>query len=185
MFIPFLAACMSVPRLAPSPARSENACGASKLAFFSGFRMMLPQPMCVERWGGPDYWIYSFRTGDASTEPFLSAYVGHAADAPYTAPPEGRAISEYSTEPKTSCGEIIVRERRVGDVVQVGGTRETEGLLCGEFLVRAATDDCSISSAGVHFWFDRLRPEQASLAMAVINATKRGPTLRNEPPLPK
>jgi hypothetical protein len=104
---------------------------------------------------------------------------------PFTAPPEGQRIRRSSADQKTSCGEIIVHEYLAGSVVRVGGTSQQQEVTCGEFLIRHATNNGSISSACVHFWFNRLSADGLKLAMTIIKATEQAPELPDDPPLAK
>jgi hypothetical protein len=166
----------------PVPADRDAACDVRELRFFNGFGLTLPKGVCVARTSGPDFRIYQFSSGEGAPA-FLQAYVGNAADFPYSAPPNGMQRTASSMGEKLPCGTLLIRETPHGDVTQVGGRAALDGKRCGEILVRAPSVDGIVSSAAVHFWYSGLPTEQEQLARQIIDSAHRTEQLADDPPL--
>ena len=160
----------------------DAARGIRGLRFFNGFALSLPARVSVARSSGPDYWIYRFTSKDADS-PFLHAYVGHAANFPYFAPREGTEITESLAGEKLTCGVLLIRETRRGDVTEVGGSVTRDGKRCGEILVRATATNGTISSPAIHFWYSNITEEQEQIVTMIIDSVVLGERMADDPPL--
>lgn len=162
--------------------RRDAACDVRELRFFNGFGLSLPAGICVARTSGPDYWIYQFTARDDDA-PVLRAYVGNAANFPYSVPRDGTEITEAVSGEMLVCGALLIRETLHGDVTQVGGSVTRDDKACGEILVRATAVDGTISSPAIHFWYSDISKEQEQAVTQIVDSVRRTEPLPDDPPL--